>query len=63
MGNVRETNTHSLILKGIDEHLIQRHLDDPKVSRHMKLWDLGETWPEASAHDKRDELRVFRSKM
>ena len=61
--NVRETNTHSLLLKGIDEHLIQRHLDEPKVSRHMKLWDLGETWPEASAHDKRDELRVFRSKM
>ena len=62
-GDVRETKTHSLLLEGIDEHLIQRHLDDPKVSRHMKLWELGETWLEASATDKRDELKVFRSKM
>eukprot|EP00976_Prorocentrum_cordatum_P060023 1175734-Prorocentrum_minimum.AAC.1 len=47
---IRETKTHSfLLIRTLDEFLLDQLLEDPKVSRHMKLWDLVEdTWLEAS---------------
>ena len=60
---IRETKTHSFLLRVLDEFLLDQLLEDPKVSRHMKLWDLEDTWLEASKIDKHDQIRVFKSKM